>query len=247
MFRRLLTIAVGGTLGVAILAIVTIRVGAMFGAGASLDAYLVGVSGPSLLLSLMSAVIISTLTPRLSVRGPHDAARRTGEWALLAFLVGAVLAGVIAVCRTRLITLLAPGLMTHSSKLAARVLAIYAVSLPATLAASVYSAYGFASNRSGPVGRRRAVWSDMARSSIHPHFHGIRHGSRDRLRYRVSGAAGFRVPILRQERASIPRRGGGRHLVHGSALAALGDRASTSRSESEHSPRSDAGSTLSDR
>lgn len=159
MFRRLITIAAGGTLGVAALATVTIRVGALFGAGERLDAYLVGVSGPSLLLSLVGAVVTSALTPKLSVLPPHLAARRAGEWALLAFLMATVLAAAILLARTWLITALAPGLPTHSASLAADVIAIYSLSLPATLAATVYSAYGFANGRVWTSGASAALYA----------------------------------------------------------------------------------------
>ncbi len=170
MLRRLITIALGGTLGMATLAAVTIRVGALFGAGSSLDAYLVGVSGPALLLSLAATVMAPALTPRLSVMEPRAAARRAGEWAVLAFLAGVGLAGVIVLARAWIVALLAPGLSADGSQLAAHVLAIYAISLPATLAASVYAAFGFANGRVWTSGASSALYGAtwLALLFIHP-------------------------------------------------------------------------------
>lgn len=158
MFRRLITIAAGGMLGMVMLAAVTLRVGALFGAGASLDAYLVAVSGPSLLLSLAATVMAPALTPRLSVLDHRAAARRAGEWAALVFLGGVSLAFIAALCRTWIIAVLAPGLSPASAKIAAHVLAIYGLSLPATLAASAYGAYGFSNGR---------VWTNGASSALY--------------------------------------------------------------------------------
>jgi len=134
-------------MGLALLAIVTIRVGALFGAGTQLDGYLVGVAAPSLFLSLLATAIPSYITPKLSVLAPREASRRAGEWALFIFLSTAIVAAVIIAARTPIISVLAPGLSKESSQIAARVLAIYALSIPSTLAASAYAAYGFANGR----------------------------------------------------------------------------------------------------
>lgn len=149
-------VGLGGTLGMAMIAVVSLRVAALFGAGVQLDGYLVGVSGPAILLSLTGAVITSFLTPRLSVLAPPAAARRAGEWALIAFVLALVVAGIAALANRWIVAILAPGLSAHGASIAGRVLTIYTVSLPATLAATVYGAYGFANGR---------VWAGGAASA----------------------------------------------------------------------------------
>jgi hypothetical protein len=122
MLRRILIIASGGAVGAAMLALVSVRVGTIFGVGAQLDAYFVAVSLPSLLLSLSSSIVVAVLVPRLSALEAVIARRRAGEWALLAFLLATLLAGLITLGSHFIVTALAPGLSTRSADLASRVL-----------------------------------------------------------------------------------------------------------------------------
>jgi putative peptidoglycan lipid II flippase len=158
MLRRILIIASGGAVGAAMLALVSVRVGTIFGVGAQLDAYFVAVSLPSLLLSLSSSIVVAVLVPRLSALEAVIARRRAGEWALLAFLLATLLAGLITLGSHFIVTALAPGLSTRSADLASRVLQVMALTLPSTMAAFVYFAYGYAFDRVWAGGGSTALY-----------------------------------------------------------------------------------------
>jgi putative peptidoglycan lipid II flippase len=140
------------------LALVSLRAGAIFGLGPELDAYFVAVSLPSLLLSLGSSVVVAVLVPRLSPLDDSIARKRAGEWALLAFLFAALLAGLIALESRFIISVLAPGLSASTADVAGSVLRIMALALPSTMAAFIYFAYGFASARVWVGGTATALY-----------------------------------------------------------------------------------------
>jgi putative peptidoglycan lipid II flippase len=158
MLRRILIIASGGAVGSAMLALVSVRAGTIFGVGAQLDSYFVAVSLPSLLLSLSSSIVVAVLIPRLSALNAVMARERAGEWALLAFLLAVLLAGLIALGSHFIVTAVAPGLSAHSAHLASRVLQVMALTLPSTMAAFVYSAYGYAFARVWAGGGSTALY-----------------------------------------------------------------------------------------
>jgi putative peptidoglycan lipid II flippase len=158
MLRRILIIASGGAVGAAMLALVSVRAGAIFGVGAQLDAYFVAVSLPSLLLSLSSSIVVAVVIPRLSALDKLNARQRAGEWALLAFLLSTLLAGVVTLGSHFIISVLAPGLSVHTAHLANRVLQVMAFTLPSTMAAFVYSAYGYAFTRVWAGGGSTALY-----------------------------------------------------------------------------------------
>jgi putative peptidoglycan lipid II flippase len=170
MLRRILIIASGGAVGAAMLALVSVRTGTIFGVGAQLDAYFVAVSLPSLLLSLSSSIVVAVLIPRLSALETPVARKRAGEWALLAFLLATLLAGLIALGSHFIVTALAPGLSADSAHLASRVLQVMALTLPSTMAAFVYFAYGYAFDRvwagGGSTALYGAVWLGLL--FLHP-------------------------------------------------------------------------------
>jgi putative peptidoglycan lipid II flippase len=158
MLRRILIIASGGAVGSTMLALVSVRAGAIFGVGAQLDAYFVAVSLPSLLLSLSSTIVVAVLIPRLSDLDEPKARQRAGEWALLAFLLSTLLAGLVELGSHLIISVLAPGLSIDTAHTANRVLQIMAIALPSTMAAFVYSAYGYAFKR---------VWTGGASTALY--------------------------------------------------------------------------------
>lgn len=157
MLRRILIITTGGTIGALMLALVSLRVGALFGAGAQLDAYFIGVSLPAVVLSLAAAVVTSLVTPRLANR-PTTARQLAGEWSVSAGVVGGAFAVFTVLASPLIVHILAPGESRAGLALASHVLRIYSISVPMTFSAIVLSAYGYANGRVWAGGGSTAVY-----------------------------------------------------------------------------------------
>lgn len=147
MLRRIAIISAAGALGAGALAVVSIRVGALFGVGGQLDAFFVGASLPSLLLSLSAGVMTPLIAPRLAQLDDAAAAREAGRWAALALTAGLVLAAVSALASPLIVSAVAPGLRPGAASTAASVLRLYAVTFGPTMMAHVYAAHGYANGR----------------------------------------------------------------------------------------------------
>lgn len=149
MLKRILLITGSNAAGIAVLAVVSVRAGALFGVGSELDAYFVAVSLPSLILSLSSSVVAAVLVPRLAPLSQDEARRRTGQWVALGILGTLPVVAIVVWQSNIVISILAPGFDAQTAHLAERVLGIMAFTLPATAGALIYSSYGYA---------RRRVW-----------------------------------------------------------------------------------------
>jgi peptidoglycan biosynthesis protein MviN/MurJ (putative lipid II flippase) len=147
MFRRILLIGGAGVLGAAALAVVQIRVGALFGVSGQLDAFFVGASLPSVLLAIGAAAISSLVVPRLPRGEPAVVARAAGRMAVRATLLGLAAAALTIAAAPLIVLVVGPGLDAETAEQATRVLRIYSLSIPATAAAFAYASYGFASGR----------------------------------------------------------------------------------------------------
>lgn len=134
-------------LGAAILAAVTLRVGYLFGASSDLDAYFVAVSLPSILLSLSAASVTSQVSPRLAVLSADDARRKAGGYVTRIVVVALGLSVFIVASSPQIISAIAPSLSPSGAHLASGVLRIYAITITPTMAAHLYSAYGYARGR----------------------------------------------------------------------------------------------------
>jgi peptidoglycan biosynthesis protein MviN/MurJ (putative lipid II flippase) len=134
-------------LGAATLGLVTLRVGSLFGASPRLDAYFVAVSLPAILLSLSAASVTSQVTPRLAALSADDARRKAGGYATRIIAVALALSAFIAAFSPQIVSVVAPRLSGSGAGLASDVLRIYAITITPTMAAHLYSAYGYARSR----------------------------------------------------------------------------------------------------
>ena len=162
MLRRIFLIGGAGLLGAAALAVVQIRVGSLFGVSGELDAFFIGAALPSVLMAIGAAAIGVLVVPRLprddgaatgdgrrgganggaggSARGRGDGARRARSTAdRRAARSGTRRRGV--------------------ADQAERVLRIYALSIPGTAAAFVFSSYGYATGRVWASGLSTSVYA----------------------------------------------------------------------------------------
>lgn len=162
MLRRIVLIGGAGVLGAAGLALVQIRVGSLFGVSGQLDAFFVGAALPSVLLAIGAASISSLVVPRLPRDDPEQMAAVAGRMAIRASLIGILTAAAVVAASPLIVRLVGPGLEPDVLSQAARVLRIYALSIPGTAAAFVYASYGYASGRvwaSGlSIGTYALVW-----------------------------------------------------------------------------------------
>jgi putative peptidoglycan lipid II flippase len=147
MLRRIAMISGSGIVAALALALVQLRVGALFGAGSQLDAFLVGTATPALLLSLSASIVTALVTPRLSRLQGAAAAIRAGQFASVGILLGAAGGVVVIALAPQIVGIVAPGLNGQSSRVAENVLRLYAIGFGPTIAAHVYGAYGYANGR----------------------------------------------------------------------------------------------------
>ena len=145
MLKRIFVVGGSGAIGVATLALVQIKVGALFGTGPVLDAFFVGAALPSLLLSVSAGAIFSIVIPRLP-DGPAGA-RTAGRFAVLAGIWGAAAAALVALAAPLIVEVVAPGLDGPTADEAARVLRVYAITIAPTSVAFVFSAYAYSIER----------------------------------------------------------------------------------------------------
>lgn len=158
MLRRIALVGSSGVVGALALALVQIRVGALFGAGAELDAFFVGAAIPSVLLAVGAGSIVALVVPRLPADDALGASHRTGRLAVLAFLFALPLAALIAALAPLLTKLVGPGLDSSTADAAAEVLRVYAISIPFTSAAHVFAAHGHAVARGWAGGASTALY-----------------------------------------------------------------------------------------
>ena len=156
MLRRIFIVGGTGVIGALALALVQIKVGSLFGTGTELDAFFVGAALPSLLLSVSAGAIFSIVIPRLP--DGSGGARAAGRFAALALVGGAVAAGVVALGAGPIVDLVAPGLSESTSRSAAEVLRIYAITIPPTSVAFAFSAYAYSIERPYVSGASTAVY-----------------------------------------------------------------------------------------
>lgn len=156
MLRRIVVIGSSGALGALALALVQIRVGALFGAGSELDAFFVGAALPSVLLAISAGAIANLVVPRL----PAGVAALpvAGRYAALSALLGLLIAALVAVGAPLIVRIIAPGLDGPTADTATAVLRIYSISVPPTVLALVFTAYGFAIGRPYAAGLSTAVY-----------------------------------------------------------------------------------------
>lgn len=159
MLRRILVIGGAGVLGAGMLALVQIRVGSLFGVSGQLDAFFVGAALPSVLLAIGAASISSLVVPRLPRGDPELTATAAGRMAVRAILVGIAAAALVVAAAPLLIRLIGPGLDAETTEQAVRVLRIYALTVPGTAAAFVYSSYGYAAGRVWASGLSTAAYA----------------------------------------------------------------------------------------
>ncbi|GIK76709.1 MAG: hypothetical protein BroJett022_03990 [Actinomycetes bacterium] len=146
MLRRILIIGGSGAVAAAALAVVQIRVGSLFGTGAELDAFFVGAALPSVLLAVGAGAIFNIVIPRLP-EGPGGAAA-AGRFAALAATSGALVTAAIALAAAPIVDVIAPGLDGDTAREAAAVLRIYAITIPPTCVAFVFSGFAYSIDRS---------------------------------------------------------------------------------------------------
>ena len=158
MLRRILLVGGSGAIGALSLAIVQIRVGTLFGAGAELDAFFVGAALPSVLLAISAGAISYVVVPRLPVDDLRAASQTVGRLATAAALAAAALTGLLLIAAPVVVDLLAPGLDAATSEKAASVLRVYSLSIPATAATFVISALGHNAHRGYAAGLSTALY-----------------------------------------------------------------------------------------
>lgn len=146
-FRRIFLIGGAGALGAAALALVQIRVGALFGVGGELDAFFVGAAVPSILLAIAAASIASLVVPRLPGGDPAATAHAAGRMSVRAVLVGLLAGALLALLAPVVVAVIGPGLDSGTSDQAIDVLRVYSLSIPGTAAAFVFASYGYAAGR----------------------------------------------------------------------------------------------------
>lgn len=156
MLRRIFIVGGSGALAAVTLAIVQIRVGSIFGTGAELDAFFVGAALPAILLAVSAGAIFSIVIPRLP-DGPAAAAA-AGRFAALAALAGSFVAAIIALIATPIVHIIAPGLDESASREAVAVLRIYAITIPPTSIAFVFSGYAYSIDRSYVAGASNTLY-----------------------------------------------------------------------------------------
>ncbi len=156
MLRRIFIVGGSGAIGAVALALVQIKVGALFGTGAELDAFFVGAALPSVILAVSAGAVFSIVIPRLpdGPAAPHAA----GRFAVLAFAAGALAAAVVALASTPIVDLIAPGLDAATSREAASVLRIYAITIAPTSVAFVFSAYAYSIDRAYVAGASTTLY-----------------------------------------------------------------------------------------
>lgn len=157
MFRRVFLIGSGAAVGAIALALVSLKVAALFGATRALDSYQIGVALPALLLSLSATVITALVTPRLTSAGAL-AGRKAGEWAVAALVLGIGAAALLAAIARPLILVVAPGSHAQTVAMSVHVLRIYSLTIPLTLVAFVFSAYGYANGRVWAAGASNTIY-----------------------------------------------------------------------------------------
>jgi putative peptidoglycan lipid II flippase len=158
VLRRIALVGSSGVIGAIALALVQIRVGALFGAGNELDAFFVGAAIPSVLLAVGAGSIVALVVPRLPADDELGASRQTGRIAVLGFLFTLPLAALIAALAPLFTTLVGPGLDEAAADSAAEVLRVYAISIPFTSAAHVFAAHGHAVGRGWAGGASTALY-----------------------------------------------------------------------------------------
>lgn len=160
MLRRILVIGGSGAVGALSLAIVQIRVGSLFGAGAELDAFFVGAALPSVLLAISAGAIANLVVPRLPTAAPGgtEARAAAGRFAALAALLSAAVAAAVAALAPLIVRVVAPGLDGDTTATAIDVLRVYSISIPPTSVAFVFTAYGFTVDRHYSAGASTAVY-----------------------------------------------------------------------------------------
>ncbi len=158
MLRRILVVGGSGAVGALTLALVQIRVGALFGAGGELDAYFVGAALPSILLAVSSGTIAYLIVPRLPLDDAAEASRITGRLAGTAVLAGSALTLLVVVAAPLIVELIAPGFDDRTAEDAVSVLRLYSLTIPPTVAAFVISALGHNLNRGYAVGASTAIY-----------------------------------------------------------------------------------------
>ena len=147
MFRRIILIGGAGIIGAASLALVQIRVGSLFGVSGELDAFFIGAAIPSVLLAIGAAAISSLVVPRMPTGDPKVTAVAAGRMAVRAALIALPVTAVVVLAAPVIVRIIGPGLTEAVADQAGSVLRIYALSIPGTAVAFVFSAYGFASGR----------------------------------------------------------------------------------------------------
>jgi peptidoglycan biosynthesis protein MviN/MurJ (putative lipid II flippase) len=158
MLRRILVIGGSGVLGALGLALVQIRVGALFGVSGELDAFFVGAALPSVLLAIGAGTISAFVVPRLPRDDPAATAASAGRMATLALLFSLPVTLLLVVAAPLVVAVVAPGLDSEVARTAARVLRVYSLSAPFTAMVFAYYAYGFASGRIWTAGLTTAVY-----------------------------------------------------------------------------------------
>lgn len=156
MLRRIFIVGGSGALAAVALGIVQIRVGSIFGTGPELDAFFVGAALPAVLLAVSAGAIFSIVIPRLP-DGP-GAAAAAGRFAALAALAGSLVAAAVALIATPIVHIIAPGLDESASREAVAVLRIYAITIPPTSVAFVFSGYAYSIDRSYVAGASNTLY-----------------------------------------------------------------------------------------
>lgn len=159
MLRRIVLIGGAGVIGAASLALVQIRVGSLFGVSGALDAFFIGASLPSVLLAIGAAAISSLVVPRLPTGDLEETATAAGRMAVRAALIAVPATALVVAAAPLIVGIVGPGLAPDVAEQAARVLRIYALSIPGTAVAFVFAAYGYASGRIWTSGLSTSVYA----------------------------------------------------------------------------------------
>jgi len=124
---------------------VDVVVAVMFGAGLESDSFFVGARLPLALATILLIGANQALVPAVSSwlvdLGTELSGRLTAGLATVALGLGAAVAAIVVVVSEPLCRLLAPGLPENGTKLAAEVLAVMAITIPATAVSEVLRAY----------------------------------------------------------------------------------------------------------